>query len=94
MNVESIKRAWAEWNAASAATDAAWNAVKSAERDPDIRGRAARKRTARKAWEATLPRTDAAREALRGLPDLDEVATYEAEQAAIAAEDARQGNLF
>jgi len=94
MNVEAIKAAWAEWDAASAATEAAWGMVKAAERGLLNGSKRAAIARERKVWAATLDRTDAARSALAGLPDLDEVAAWEAEQVAIAEAEEKQGKLF
>ena len=92
MNVEAIKAAWAEWDAASAATEEALDAFAIVKRSNGLKSAAYR--AGRLAWEATLDRTDAARKGVAGLPDLDEVAAWEAEQAAIAEVEEKQGKLF
>jgi hypothetical protein len=94
MNVEAIKAAWAEWDAASAATDAAFAKGKPLGAFSSRRANSKTAWGAYKDWTATLERTDAAREAVAGLPDLDEVAAWEAEQAAIAEAEEKQGKLF
>lgn len=94
MDVPAIKAAWAEWLAASNETEEAWKALTSAFYGPKTPRSRKNTKAANAAWIATLDRTDAARKAVAGLPDLEEVAAYEAEQAAIIEEANRQGGLF
>lgn len=94
MDKKTIKAAWAEWEAASAATDAAHDAAKAAGGFTTKRVRNKVAADAYALWLASLSRTDAARLAVAGLPDLDEVAAWEAEQAEAAIADANQGKLF
>lgn len=90
-DVTAIKAAWAEWFAASAETERLRLAYKGSMHYGKPRGLVADHYSA---WLATLDRTDAARKAVAGLPDLDEVAAYETEQAEIAEEANRQGDLL
>lgn len=94
MNTQAIRAAWAEWEAASAATDAAHDKGKPLGAFTSRRANSKSAWAAYKDWLATLDRTDAAREALAGLPDLEEVEAYEVEQREIAEANANQLTLF
>lgn len=94
MNTKAVRAAWVEWDAASAATDAAHDAARAAGGFTTKRGRNQVAATAYAVWLASLPRTDAAHLGVAGLPDLDEVAAWEVEQVEAAIADANQGKLF
>ena len=96
-DLPAIKAAWAEWEAASAATEAAWQIERHIRLYPTGKSKAARREQmlrAHGAWLATLDRTDAARKAVAGLPSLEDVAEFEARQAQRQAENDRQWSLL
>ena len=94
MDVQGIRDRWDQWLSASSRTDMAHDKCKRLGGFTTRRMRDAKAQEAYDAWVATLAETDAAREAVAGDPDIDEVDAWEREQREIAEVAANQLTLF